>query len=143
VDVDATKSALFELAESPSLANRKNSLLELAGAIDDEDAHIWAKVDLFAAFGEDAVAVPGVDRRDSQITFWEWARNVLVLFPLLITWSGVALASYQYGQLTQLAGSDHALPGIQDVARRPFIALWEQGFDDIPGLSEDIWRSLA
>jgi chromosome segregation ATPase len=143
VDLPTTKSALFELAESPSLVERRDSLLELAGAIDDEDAHIWAKVDLFAAFGEDAVSVPGADRRDSQITVWEWARNVLVLFPLLITWCGVALASYQYGQLTQLAGSGHAQPGIQDVAKRPFIALWEQGFDNIPGLSEDIWRSLA
>ena len=143
MDLAATKSALFELAESPSLAERRDSLLELAGAIDDEDAHIWAKVDLFAAFGEDAVAVPGADRRDSQITFWEWARNILVLLPLLFTWSGVALASHQYGRLTELAGSADGDSRIREVAKRPFIALWEQGFDDIPGLSEDIWRSLA
>jgi chromosome segregation ATPase len=143
VDLAATKSALFELAESPSLAERRDSLLELAGAIDDEDAHIWAKVDLFAAFGEDAVAVPGADRRDSQITFWEWARNILVLLPLLFTWSGVALASHQYGRLTELAGSADGDSRIREVATRPFIALWEQGFDNIPGLSDDIWRSLA
>ena len=143
MDLAATKSALFELAESPSLAERRDSLLELAGAIDDEDAHIWAKVDLFAAFGEDAVAVPGADRRDSQITFWEWARNILVLLPLLFTWSGVALASHQYGRLTELAGSADGDSRIREVATRPFIALWEQGFDNIPGLSDDIWRSLA
>ena len=143
LDIASTKSALFELAESPSLSERRDSLLALAGAIDSEDAHIWAKVDLFAAFGKDAVAVPGADRRDSQITVWEWARNVLVLLPLLITWSGVALASYQYGQLTRLAGSVDALPRIRDVANRPFIALWEQGFDNIDGLPEDLWRSLA
>lgn len=143
MDLAATKSALFELAESPSLAERRDSLLELAGAIDDEDAHIWAKVDLFAAFGEDAVAVPGADRRDSQITFWEWARNILVLLPLLFTWSGVALASHQYGRLTELAGSADGDSRIREVATRPFIALWEQGFDGIPGLSDDIWRSLA
>ena len=143
MDLAATKSALFELADSPSLAERRDSLLELAGAIDDEDAHIWAKVDLFAAFGEDAVAVPGADRRDSQITFWEWARNILVLLPLLFTWSGVALASHQYGRLTELAGSADGDSRIREVATRPFIALWEQGFDNIPGLSDDIWRSLA
>ncbi|MCX8213819.1 MAG: hypothetical protein OTJ97_04820 [SAR202 cluster bacterium] len=143
MDLAATKSALFELAESPSLAERRDSLLELAGAIDDEDAHIWAKVDLFAAFGEDAVAVPGADRRDSQITFWEWARNILVLLPLLFTWSGVALASHQYGRLTELAGSADGDSRIREVATRPFIALWEQGFDNIPDLSDDIWRSLA
>jgi len=143
MDLAATKAALFELADSPSLVERRDSLLDLAGAIDDEDAHIWAKVDLFAAFGEDAVAVPGADRRDSQITIWEWLRNVLVLFPLLITWTGVALASYQYGQLTELAGSADAPTRLQQVAARPFIALWEQGFADIPGLPDNIWRSLA
>ena len=143
MDLAATKTALFELADSPSLVERRDSLLDLAGAIDDEDAHIWAKVDLFAAFGEDAVAVPGADRRDSQITIWEWLRNVLVLFPLLITWTGVALASYQYGRLTELAGSADAPTRLQQVAARPFIALWEQGFADIPGLPDNIWRSLA
>ncbi len=144
MDLAATKTALFELADSPSLAERRDSLLDLAGAIDDEDdAHIWAKIDLFAAFGEDAVAVPGADRRDSQITIWEWLRNVLVLFPLLITWTGVALASYQYGRLTELAGSADAPTRLQQVSERPFIALWEQGFADIPGLPDNIWRSLA
>jgi len=143
VDLAETKSALLDLAESPALAERKDSLLDLAGAIDDEDAHVWAKVDLFAAFGEDAVAVPGVDRRDSQITFWEWARNILVLLPLLITWSGVALASHQYGRLTELAARPDQDAGIVGMSMRPFIALWEQGFDGIPGLTEDIWHSLA
>jgi len=144
MDLAETKSALFDLAESPALVERKDSLLQLAGAIDGEDAHVWAKVDLFAAFGEDAVAVPGVDRRDRQITWWEWARNILVLLPLLITWSGVALASHQYGRLTELAArSADQDSEIVRISKRPFIALWEQGFDGIPGLTEDIWHALA
>ena len=133
------KTKLFELAESPALENRRDSLLELAGALDSDKAHLWAKVDLFAAFGEDSVSVPKADSRDRQIVWFEWARNLLVLVPLVITWLGVWLASREYGELTRAAGEDERL---REISTRPFIALWEQGFQ-VPGFEGGTWFSLT
>ncbi len=140
MDLAETKFELLELAESPALSERKDSLLGLAGAIDSDDAHLWAKIDLFAAFGEDAVAVPKSASRDQQIVRWEWARNILVLAPLIITWLGLWAASRQYGRLTRAAADGHVM---REVTQRPFIALWEQGFNNIPGFDGGTWFSLT
>jgi len=139
VDLPETKKRLFDLAKSPALANRRDSLLELAASVDSEDAHIWAKVDLFGAFGEDAVVVPRADARDRQIVLLEWARNILVLAPLVITWMGVWLASREYGRLVGSAVGD---PVLEAYVQRPFVALWEAGFQ-LEGFRGGIWFSLS
>ena len=138
------KTKLFELAEAPALENRRDSLLELAGALDSDKAHLWAKVDLFAAFGEDSVSVPKADSRDRQIVWFEWARNLLVLVPLVITWLGVWLASREYGELTRMAGEDERL---REISTRPFQLVtgrvWKgsafggvKGRSELPGIVE-------
>lgn len=114
-----TKRELLALSAEPSLAERSATLAELAAALDSEEAHHWARVDLFALFPLDAVADPkrpAIINRASKV---EMFRNVLILFPLLITWLGIALATSRYGELLRES---------PEAGRQPFIQLWEDGF---------------
>jgi len=119
-DVPATKRKLYELADNDALIGRRDSLLELAGAIDGEDAHYWAKLNLFDVFGEDAVSVPKEKRHNTLATVIDYARNICILFPLLITWLGIAFAMSAYGDL---------LDANPDAGAQPFVQLWQSGFE--------------
>lgn len=59
-------------------------------------------------------------RRRGWERFAESLLGVLVFVPLLITWSGLALAAHAYGRLASSNAQQ---------ATRPFLQLWESGFD--------------
>lgn len=61
-------------------------------------------------------------------TIWsilEVARNVLVFSPIAVTWYGLSTAATAYGALIE---AQPALVG------RPFLLLWQQGFENTPGV---------
>lgn len=120
MDIAETKTELNRLADHPALAERRDSLLELSAAIDSTDAHYWAKVDLFDAFGADSVHLPNEDGTTGRLVWLEWARNIMALSPLLWTWFALYRATDAYAELLS-SGSPSA--------DAPFIALWQRGFD--------------
>ncbi|MEV8631968.1 hypothetical protein AB0395_09955 [Streptosporangium sp. NPDC051023] len=127
---------LRELADHPHLTARRDQLCDLADAITDPGkAGRWCEIDLFAAFSPD----------DTILTDGEPARNVssgkkqrrsgklgaaigpaLVFVPIFITWLGLMMATSAYGDVLDAGGPD--------AARRPFLEMWQQGFDGrLPG----------
>ena len=118
-DVDEVKAELHQLAQLPALARRRESLEHLADNLNTEESHLWAKVDIYAAFGPDSIEVPAERELTSRAGWVELARNLLIMTPLLITWMGVSLAVSAYGDMLR---EDPA------AGQLPFIALWEGGF---------------
>lgn len=118
-DVEEVRSELEQIAALPALARRRESIEDLAASLDTEEAHLWAKVDLYAAFGPDSIEVPAASKLTSRAGLVELVRNLLILTPLLITWIGISTASRAYGAM---------LDADPSAAQQPFIALWEGGF---------------
>lgn len=118
--VTEVRAELEQLAQLPALARRRESLQHLASNLDTDEAHLWAKVDLYSAFGPDSIEVPASRELTNRAGWVELARNLLIMAPLLITWIGVSLATNAYGEMLREDPS---------AARSPFIALWESGFD--------------
>jgi chromosome segregation ATPase len=118
-DVEEVREELQQIAALPALARRRESIEDLANNLDTEEAHLWAKVDLYAAFGPDSIEVPAAAELASRAGLVELARNLLILTPLLITWIGISSASRAYGAMLE---ADPA------AGQQPFIALWEGGF---------------
>jgi len=56
--------------------------------------------------------------------FVEVARNVLVFAPIAVTWFGLSIATDAYAKL---------LADKPDLITRPFLLLWEQGFEGLVG----------
>ncbi len=67
-----------------------------------------------------AIAELLVGGRSTLFALLEVARNVLVFAPIAVTWYGLSTASYAYGKL---------LGEKPDLVTRPFLLLWEEGFD--------------
>ncbi|WP_440065574.1 hypothetical protein [Streptosporangium sp. OZ121] len=118
---------LRELAADPRLAAREAELSDLAHAITDSDeAERWCEVDLFAAFSPENSIVPSGEPAETQRkkTF-RWFRilmsSSLIFAPILITWWGLKEATGAYGEVLQANGSE--------AAQRPFLEMWQQGFD--------------
>ncbi|GGL56793.1 hypothetical protein [Planomonospora parontospora] len=116
---------LRDLADHPWLVTRRAQLRELSRAITDSDqAERWCEVDLFSAFSaEDTVLPEEVSRKPVA-----WFRRAdsfvgpgLVFLPILVTWLGLKAATTAYGQALAAGGPE--------VARRPFLEMWQQGFD--------------
>ncbi|WP_329084829.1 MULTISPECIES: hypothetical protein [unclassified Streptosporangium] len=130
---------LRELADHPHLAARRDQLNDLANAITDPGrAGRWCEVDLFAAFApDDSILVDDepVDTTSSPRRP-RWRRGLgaavgpaLVFVPILITWLGLMMATGAYGDVLDDGGVD--------AARRPFLEMWQQGFDGrLPRLFE-------
>lgn len=119
-DVASTRELLAELIDSPYLVQRKDALAQVSQALGSADAQAWARVDLGLVFSDDSVVDPLSDWAGRRVIHAENARNISILAPLLITWYGIATATWAYGR---------RLDQDATAARRPFIQLWEQGFD--------------
>ncbi|MEN3540022.1 hypothetical protein AAH991_33275 [Microbispora sp. ZYX-F-249] len=124
---------LRKLARHPALAARADQLADLADAVDDPDkAELWCEVDLFAAFPpEDTVQVivPSTPAWQKTVRVIYYAQAVLVFFPIAITWLGLKKATTAYGEALASGGVE--------VARRPFLEMWQQGFD---GKLGGLWK---
>ncbi|WP_147943203.1 MULTISPECIES: hypothetical protein [Microbispora] len=118
------------LAKHPGLKPRAEQLRELAWAVlTPDEAERWCEVDLFAAFppGESVRSIPA----DSSIghkahKIIDVVQPVLVFLPIVTTWFGLKMATTAYGETLAAAGVE--------AARRPFLEMWQQGFDGrLPG----------
>lgn len=127
---------LRELADHPRLTARQDQLRDLADAITDPGrAERWCEIDLFAAFSpDDTILVDGEAAENASPRgkpgrrrgFGAAVGPALVFVPILITWLGLMMATGAYGEVLDTDGLD--------AARRPFLEMWQQGFDGrLPG----------
>ncbi|GAA2879045.1 hypothetical protein GCM10010517_41250 [Streptosporangium fragile] len=127
---------LRELADHPHLAARRDQLHDLADAITDpEGAERWCEVDLFAAFSPDDTILVDGEPAETTVPSRKTGRRrgfsaaigpALVFVPIFITWLGLMMATGAYGEVLDAGGLD--------AARRPFLEMWQQGFDGrLPG----------
>ncbi len=75
-----------------------------------------------------------VQRRPSYLSWVEWLRNVLVLFPIAFTWIGLSQASANYDRVITL------YPELVD---QPFLLLWERGFQELGARHGPTFSELA
>ncbi|MEU3681480.1 hypothetical protein AB0E99_11235 [Streptomyces sp. NPDC030592] len=113
------------MAQNPALAPRAEELRALAQALDSDDVEAldpWADLDLMAHFARpESIAEPADSGRGERFdSALDWVLGALVFLPLLFTWFGLWQASSAYGALT---GDDPKAAG------RPFLQLWQSGFD--------------
>jgi ABC-type transporter Mla subunit MlaD len=80
-------------------------------------------LDLYQVINPDTIERRAVEYRSPStgLGYLETIRNGLVLFPILITWIALSVASYNYAQTV-------ADPRFVNEATKPFLLLWEQGF---------------
>ncbi|UXY31076.1 hypothetical protein [Streptomyces sp. HUAS TT20] len=121
------------MAQDPALAPRAEELRTLAqalGSADTEALDAWADLDLMGHFARpESIAESLLDDRGTRFdSVLDWVLGALVFLPLLFTWFGLWQASSAYGALT---GDDPKSAG------RPFLQLWQSGFDGHLG---DVFR---
>jgi methyl-accepting chemotaxis protein len=63
-----------------------------------------------------------IQRRPAWLSWLEWLRNVLVLFPIAFTWIGLSQASANYSLVVTQN---------PDLVNQPFLLLWERGFQEL------------
>ena len=98
-------------------------LTRLADAVrrgDRDEIHGYAD-----AVDPRAIAEVLTSKRSWIWGIFEVARNVLVFAPIAVTWFGLSRATDAYA--TELAAKP-------DLASKPFLLLWEQGFGGAPGV---------
>jgi len=80
-------------------------------------------LDLYQAINADTIERRAVEFKSPStgLGCLETIRNALVLFPILITWIALAMASYNYAKTV-------GDPNFASDASKPFLLLWEQGF---------------
>ncbi|MBW8485534.1 hypothetical protein [Actinomadura parmotrematis] len=125
---EETAGELTELAADPLLAARADQLRDLAAAMTDRGAaERWCEIDVFAAFPPDTADRPAGRRAPTDRKTRRWVLRgidvvlpVLVFVPIAITWFGLTQATGAYGEAIAASGTD--------IARRPFLELWQQGF---------------
>lgn len=119
--------ALREVAISfhqadPSLARR---LEGLASDLDASNLSNWAGLDLYRTFdpqrAEEAL-LRAYELGTHRANLLEMARNIVVLFPILVTWFALSRASAAYSNL--LASPAHSAD-----RSLPFLLLWQRRFD--------------
>ncbi|EHN79918.1 hypothetical protein SMCF_502 [Streptomyces coelicoflavus ZG0656] len=125
LDKGVTARHLGDMAQNPALAPRAEELRALAQALDSDDVEAldpWADLDLMAHFARpESIAEPADNGRGERFdSALDWVLGALVFLPLLFTWFGLWQASSAYGALT---GDDPKAAG------RPFLQLWQSGFD--------------
>jgi len=114
---------LRQLGQDPSLARRSNSLGSLADALSGPDGDLWAKINLFDAFGEDSLTIKGEANLVERISRAEIGRNITILLPLLWTWLAIGFGVDAYNRLLATGDvNDARLLGA------PFIEQWASGF---------------
>ncbi|MEV7010504.1 hypothetical protein [Streptosporangium sp. NPDC051022] len=122
---------LRELADHPRLTARRDQLCDLADAIiDPGKAGRWCEIDLFAAFAPDDTIITDAEAAKIASSKGKPRRRrrlgaavgpALVFVPIFITWLGLMMATGAYGDVLDADGLD--------AARRPFLEMWQQGFD--------------
>jgi chromosome segregation ATPase len=121
-----------KLAAEPFLKARADQLRSLAGAVEEPaEGERWCEVDLFAAFPPEETVRPGphMSRWAGVLNVMDLVQPVLVFLPIVITWLGLQRATTAYGEAITSGGAE--------TARRPFLEMWQQGFD---GRLSGIWR---
>ena len=98
-----------------------NRLIQLADGLASEDRD---PLDLGAAVDIDAILERAMNRdtKPHRTSVLERIRNVLVLVPIFVTWAGLSWAATSYATAIGVEAS---------LAERPFLLLWEQGFDGL------------
>ncbi|MFI7114600.1 hypothetical protein ACIBK9_50405 [Nonomuraea sp. NPDC050227] len=120
------------LAAEPFLKARADQLRSLAGAVEvPAEGERWCEVDLFAAFPpeETVRSVSLRSRWTGLLNVLDLLQPVLVFLPIGITWLGLQRATTAYGEAIEQGGAE--------VARRPFLEMWQQGFG---GRLSGIWQ---
>ncbi|MEV6209628.1 hypothetical protein [Kitasatospora sp. NPDC051914] len=114
-------SGLRGLAGKPELAGRSAELEALAAALDGPgDPGPWAELDLLHSFVRPESVTPDGRGEARMWSLVEVGIGALVFVPLLVTWFGLMRATSAY---QALIGSDPRQAG------RPFLQLWQTGFD--------------
>ncbi|MEU6237255.1 hypothetical protein [Kitasatospora sp. NPDC047058] len=114
------------LAGEPRVEAFGGVLRDLAAAVRSGNGLApWAGGSLVAAYGTAAALGPGGGRRGRITTGLQLASSVMVLFPLLLTWSGLGLAVSAYQDYLDDRGAGRATAGPD---RASFLELWQQGF---------------
>lgn len=119
-DLVETQRTLLELSKSEFLRQRRDALVNLSGALRTEDAQAWARVDLGLVFSDDSVVDPKTDRAIHRTVLAENLRNISILLPVLITWIGIASATWAYGELLEQNPA---------AGQKPFVQIWQEGFE--------------
>lgn len=128
----STADRLRQIAAHRLLAGGADQLRALADDLADNKLQRWTDVDLFAAFAVTTEGdVPLPEESSSLLRWLEAAKSVLVFFPLVVTWSGVASAATGYARLVD----KHP-----EAATTSFLALWENGFDGHAPMGLTLWR---
>jgi hypothetical protein len=124
-DAPTTLDALRTLAAEITPFDRLGAarLRSLGDSIESQNAHPdWTGMDVLHVV--DAASIGNVIRSqplyDDRLASEERWRNVLVLFPIFLTWFGLFIAS---------AGYRTAIEADRALVERPFLLLWEQGFE--------------
>ncbi|MFC0865684.1 hypothetical protein ACFHYQ_25640 [Sphaerimonospora cavernae] len=123
-DQKLASELLRDLAALPELQPRAKQLQELSRAImTPNQAEQWCEVDLFAAFppSESVRPAPEGSRWHWLLKIISLVQPVLVFLPIAVTWYGLKDATTAYGEALATGGVE--------AARRPFLEMWQQGFD--------------
>src|SRR5260370_35335939 len=124
IDLGATKKELERMADvlvkdgDAISAGRVRQLIIAVGG--DPSAEDWASTNIQSIIDPEAIA-EGIKSHSTPprwIGVLEWLRNGLVLFPLILTWLGISLATQKY---QALVNSDKT----QEL--HSFLYLWQQG----------------
>ncbi|GAA0445427.1 hypothetical protein [Actinoplanes campanulatus] len=121
----ALADELTTLAErTPELHPVRADLLELAIALRSaEPDGGWADLDVVGIYARPESIGTSPGRSRSWRSALEEAPALLVFFPVLVTWLGLAAATVAYGRML-------ADPAGRELAEgRSFLQLWQEGFD--------------
>src|SRR6266568_2673619 len=126
IDFGATQKELDRLADAlvkngdAISAGRVRQLIIAVGG--DPSADDWASTNIQSVIDPEAIS-EGIKSRSTPprwIGVLEWLRNGLVLFPLILTWLGISLASQKYQDLVNADKTQEL---------HSFLYLWQQGFN--------------
>ncbi len=121
---------LNKLADQKEFHGLRVLLRRLARDLPTRDAAKWARVDLLAVFEAD-LDMTGLATAARTLS---GLRSVLILLPVLITWSGIFSAVDAYRDLLR-----HASPGERsELGGASFLQLWTTGFEGRTWVTLDI-----
>jgi methyl-accepting chemotaxis protein len=128
------RSLATQLARTDSDAAGR--LLDISEALEDGPRRReLAYLDVRAILDPQGIEERAIVRqRPGWLSWVEWLRNVLVLFPIAFTWIGLSRASSNYNL---------AVTQYPDLVNQPFLLLWERGFQEMGGRHGPTFSELA